>query len=520
MPHWQVAAAASSFHPSPLFSLVFFVPVSTGPHMPWVDELATEDSALLSSKTAGGGTFSIRTPLQAAGGLSIDREVLTTALAFRVRRFRQCRSLPLSVGAYAFFIAAILLHAKVPTAYDVEMGIQSSLISSSAFGDTVGDATTWYAWARDSLIPLAMGTDLPADASVWPVRYLNGYSVALGGLRFAQARSVSVSCAEDSALSAIDGSQCFPSVSLSTASYGAPTPDVASAFSPGPPRGLETLQEIAFPFEQIINVGDSTASSGQAIVDSLQNSTWIDGATRAVTTTLILYNGQISTWAVVRWTVDFMRGGRTALYSHVVSFPADPYVKPPDQLAPATDGFGGSDGTAVAASFLEFVDVLVIVYATYLLLGTIRRVSKIFIHLREKSLGEKIMHGLTYWLIIDYTTIVSLFVLIGYWSSFVAKAAAIRKRLAQETLRVPASYGGATHADTAASIVALGGIWESFKVSAVVALILLSLRLFKYFQFQPRLNVMTQSIATALTDIAHFALLFAVLLGEETRARN
>lgn len=55
--------------------------------------------------------------------------------------------------------------------------------------------------------------------------------------------------------------------------------------------------------------------------------------------------------------------------------------------------------------------------------------------------------------------------------------------------------------------------WDDFKVAATLALICLSLRLFKYFKFQPRLAVMTDSLSMACSDGVHFAFLFAVMLG-------
>ena len=496
---------------------------------------STEGSALLTTRSdsmkttntsVSSGTFVRRATLpllsRAAStssssttlGFSIERETLVIALVHRVRRFRQCRSLPLSIASYILFIVAILLHAKVPTAYDIETGIVNGLIVASNFADAVSDASTWYDWAGGELVPLTMGVDVGSVPSIWPVRFLNGYSVALGGLRFAQVRSMSIPCQEDAALRAIDGSLCYPTEMLSTAPFGLnTTEDVAGAFTPGPSRGPETPQMLIFPFEQILNVGKLTATDGTLIVESLRSNFWIDAATRAITTTLVLYNGQTSTWSVVRWTVDFMRGGRTSVTTHVVSFPADPYVNPPDQLAPGTDGFGGSDSSAVPASFLVFVDLVVVSYTLYLMAGTVRRVAK-FLFDKKTTVGEKIIEGLSFWLVIDYAAIISLSVLIGTWSTFVSKASAVRVRLGRETIRLPAIYGGAAHGDTAASIATLGDYWETFKIAAVVALIVLSMRLFKYFQFQPRLNVMTQSISIALTDAAHFALLFTVLLGE------
>jgi hypothetical protein len=479
---------------------------------------AKESSALLLASEGGappgGGTFTLRTPAGGAATLCIERDALLTALTFRVRRFRQCRSLPLSVTAYAFFLVALLLHAKIPVAFDVEAGAVASLVDASGFADGVADAATWFDWAGGALVPLLLPADAPAaDAAAWPVRYLNGYAVAAGGLRFAQARSAAQPCAEDAALAALNGIPCYPSNALSRAPFGEPDAAVAGAFAAGASRGPEGAARIAFPFEFVVNVANTSAADGAARVEALRTGGWIDAATRAVTTTLSLYNGQTASWVVLRWTVDFQRGGRTALATHVVSFPADPYAAPPDDLATATDGTGGSDGSAVPGGFLVFVDLIVVAYGAYLLVGTGRRVWAIACA-RGVPCGTRAHDAvLNYWLALDYGSVIALATLGGCWASFVAAAADVRARVAAEATRTPAVFGGAAHAGTAAAAAAAGDKWEAFKSAGVAALIVLSLRLFKYFQFQPRLSVMTESIAMALADGAHFTLLFGVMLG-------
>ncbi len=91
------------------------------------DRPAETTSLLGSSASGSAGSAGTFAQLAAGGGkgassgASIDARTLHEALGARVRRFRQCRSLPLSLIAYGFFIASLLLHAKVPTAYDFEV---------------------------------------------------------------------------------------------------------------------------------------------------------------------------------------------------------------------------------------------------------------------------------------------------------------------------------------------------------------------------------------------------------------
>jgi hypothetical protein len=97
-----------------------------------------------------------------------------------------------------------------------------------------------------------------------------------------------------------------------------------------------------------------------------------------VTATAVLFNGQIATWATVRCTMDVLRGGRLSYSSKVDVFPADPYGSPPNTLAEASDGSGGSDGTDAPGGLLVFLDLVVLVYFLYLARGTAFRVWLVF----------------------------------------------------------------------------------------------------------------------------------------------
>jgi hypothetical protein len=66
---------------------------------------------------------------------------------------------------------------------------------------------------------------------------------------------------------------------------------------------------VPYAFELVIDAEESLAV-GQMRVDSLREGHWLDPATRSLTTSLVLYNGQISYWATVRTITDVQRGGR------------------------------------------------------------------------------------------------------------------------------------------------------------------------------------------------------------------
>jgi hypothetical protein len=128
----------------------------------------------------------------------------------------------------------------------------------------------------------------------------------------------------------------------------------------------------------------------------------------------------------------------------------------------------------------------------------------------------------SYWRLLDITTVVSLLMVIVWWgvtgarlhsiqeyiasvsdasrSTFVCKLdhiCVVPSPLLSSPLRssiVFTTYAGvaAGPTDIQNRIFDATTSFAAFKVAAVVTLIALTLRLFKYFQFQPRLAVMTE----------------------------
>ena len=503
----------------------------------------------------------------AAASVSIERSVLLRALHVRSRRFHQCRSLPLSLLSYIAFVSAILLHAKVGVTYDLESAAKATFVEGTGFGDLGGSADSWYDWAKDSYLPQV----LPAQpgSTEWALRPLNSYTVVVGGVRLAQARSPAAACTEDAGLRALYNGSCYPSQLLTRAPYGtAPAPGVAAAFAGNSSRGPEGRAALPYAFELLIDA-EEDLGTGAARIEDLRSGGWLDPATRSATTTLVLFNGQISYWCTVRTTMDVQRGGRLALSSHVGSFPADPYGAPPSDLTSATDGTGGAEGSSVAPSLLVFLDLVIAAYFAYLVTGSVRRVwSRVKVACRQlrkgragdstgsgssssssissvgdsmggsmggsgidvfgDDLGEPLPHQtpveiflglLSWWMLLDWATIVSLVVTFAYWGAFCSAVRGIRGEFDSASSAAAAGLGASLFASaafsaTAARVLATQLLWESVKTSATVALICLTLRLFKYFQFQPRLSVMTEALSLAFNDGFHFAFLLGILLSE------
>jgi hypothetical protein len=120
----------------------------------------------------------------------------------------------------------------------------------------------------------------------------------------------------------------------------------------------------------------------------------------------------------------------------------------------------------------------------------------------------KLDHLFTYWRVMDIATVASLVATIAQWIAF-------NLRLRDTRQWIEDGHGTVSHAGDPVmqSLVAMScDAFISFKMVAVITVILLSLRLFKYFRFQPRLAVLTETFARGVSDAIHFIILWLVIL--------
>jgi hypothetical protein len=435
--------------------------------------------------------------------IAVARSDLLAALARRSERARRCRSVPLSLAVYAAFIASLLLHAPVGPAYDFETALVGDVVDASGFRDTAFTPTLWFAWLTDSLLPTLLlpgpGSEDPPPAAV--AGRVANYGLVLGGVRLAQRRA-SVRACEDAALSKVYGSTCYDQGRPSEAGFGntsvADAYGVASAFSPSATPG----DPLGPAFQLYINAL-SDLETGQNLVDGLQEAGWLDEASESAAVQVVLLNGQTNHFGVVLLEARFTPGGRVATRARVGSFTAGPYVN---------------------AGFVYVLDAVVFLHTLYLLRGLIIKLGRLLCEGGRGGRGKgeggegarppgaSSNGGFNVWLALDLGALASLVASQATWFVFVKKVDDVRAAIAGDADASPEGYAGGEHASTAADVDVAYELHQEWKVAAVCALIFLSLRIFKYFQFQPRLAVMTDSLIMAFSDAVHFALLFAVLL--------
>jgi hypothetical protein len=439
----------------------------------------------------------------------IDRGMFITSLKRSRDRIRHCRSVPFSVLMYALFIVDIVLHGGVPAAYDVEQSLRDSLGAGGVypFPDGITKPGDWYGYMLNSFLPTAL-PDADADGVPypgWARGRMGGYSpnLIVGGVRLSTFRLPPTGCALPDDLAVLYGGGCHNPPLVGDGSYdltpygnatAAADAGVGDAFVPttvpGDPRGAQ--------FQFFLDPREPTDPNLVGYVGGLRDAGWLDNATSAVSVLFAVINGETGTAGRARITATFTRGGRVDASMDVSSVALDPY----------RGGLGG----------LVVLDLLLVGYWVYLLVGTVRRVGRVLCGrpgpgAPPRGAGCAAWTGyrmgrafLSYWRLLDIATTLSLVIMIGYWSAFLQQLTVVK------AAAVEAASGAAIPSALEQDLLNAATMFSYAKLAGVATLSCLTLRLFKYFAYQPRLAVISDSIALGMGDALHFAVLLGVLV--------
>ena len=469
---------------------------------------------------------------------TMERDLFVAVTARRAYRLKQCRSVPASVLLYAFFIGLLVAHARIGAAYEVEQSLFELLVQGTgSVGFAVASAADWYTWLADTLSTTILYSAANADQRGYVARY----NLMVGGVRLVTARSVPSPCGLNSqfarrssrqagppslaasppraaracghsslprsrlararlagALAELYGLPCYlKSSSLSSyskASYGNNTgipPNqwalIASAF-------VSNETEAGVP-EFVLYIDTRTGPGGNlgstTLVANLQTAGWLDAATRSADFQLALLNGQSGVFASVVLRATFTSGSLVETTSEIRSVPVDPY-------SPASDYW-----------LLYVADALLVVYWAYLAWGAGRRVWAVV--RAPGGACAKLGMLCSYWRLLDLATVAAMASVIILWALLCAELAALRSDIARVVATNPdaiQSGPSTVQAELFDVVERLGQV----KQAAVCTLIFLTLRLFKYFAFQPRLAIMSTVFARSCGDIVTHGFVFALLL--------
>ena len=290
---------------------------------------------------------------------------------------------------------------------------------------------------------------------------------------------------------------------------------MASAFLPVPPQLQDGSEAGGAEFEFYLNVEDdmdinlayvaalaqsalrccylfvavlSCCTHTHAITNNHTADNWLDSATRDVRVQVALINGEEAAYGRVEFAATFTRGSRVATTTSVISIATSFYA----------DGRG----------YLYAFDVIIIVYWGYLVVGAVRRMVSAVRTTRTCLACPSA--AFSYFRLLDLATVASILVAIVAWSVTCGRLVSTMDYVAS----VPASptQFATGPSDIQNRIYEATQAYGVFKEAAVITLIFLTLRLFKYFQFQPRLAVMTEVFSRGASDALHFGFLFGLLL--------
>jgi hypothetical protein len=441
----------------------------------------------------------------------VPREYLIKVLQARSRRIKQCRSIPASILLYFVFIGAMLLHCRVEPAWQFESSLAEQLVTNTYFDPfTISSPTALYAWMRNSFLPVVLydpnGVPDSDDdyarivkAPQMPGRILNNYGLIIGGIRIVQTRASPISC-PDTMFNRLYNDTCYarggkPSSSINFGDIElAKSFNIESAFQPSTSGGGLLPDLVSAydngPFFQYYIDGFATLLDGQTVISNLEDSQFLDEGTTALAIQMSLYNGQTNYFGTVELAASFTQGGRVEPTFRFGSFSTNPYL--------------GYEWTYI-------LDISIILYGLYLLRSTLWRIYKGWRDTKG-DIFSKASHAFQLWHVLDILATSFIWSAIILWADFNVRRSDARTKIINDPNASPISYASSTHADTMTTIFGAFEVFAAFKISASWALIVLSLRLFKYFQFQPRLAVITDSLIMAFKDGIHFAVLFTVIL--------
>jgi hypothetical protein len=273
------------------------------------------------------------------------------------------------------------------------------------------------------------------------------------------------------------------------------------------------------------------------MIESLKNSVslgWIDRQTTHLSVQTLFLNPDVGYLAQVSYDAKVTRGGRMAYKTTLQSISLDKYMES-----------GG----------LYLLNIFMIFYSVYLLLGVLKRLIRIFC-IRKGLSNENRWASLFSWgMLLDVGSFVALVTAMGEWGSFYLVLQTAKAQMANMALLIPnipvlceegvANDGNSTEVlennstgtnttdctnpdDPPIYYSTLGSFppeWAvvqqtffnafskhtSFKTATVWALIFLTIRLFKYVSFQSRLSVVTDTINASYEDLVHITIAFGVI---------
>lgn len=397
----------------------------------------------------------------------VERDLLLGYIKEKEEHREGFAELPIIGIFFVVFIMLLIGHDFTSTKYRATRGALQGILHPPG-GRRLGSVTTTdklWKWLGDDLLDYAfvqtdaLDQELPSDE--WG--YIASYNKYVSdGVYLSQTRTQSEECILSSVNKAY-GDKCYPTSKLSSTKFG-------------PVCVNETTCSFAADDDQVFTATlDYTVSKKELkrTVQDLKKNLWIDKSTAWLDVKYYLLNLQLGTYTKVVLEFEFARGGRVVPTYRAEAIIVNPYA-----------------GPSIAWAVL---DALWIIFQIYTAVIEGRQ-------LREDGCREYSKGVAGTWNLLDWTQIVVTLTVAGLWFTIVYYLADL----------LALSDPGTSDFVGTIGIVERYTIW--YKVLSVVNCFILVIRFFKGFSAQPRLRIMVDSIVGAAVDLAHWCVIFGILL--------
>mmetsp|Transcript_68892 Transcript_68892/g.165362 ORF Transcript_68892/g.165362 Transcript_68892/m.165362 type:complete len:787 (-) Transcript_68892:72-2432(-) len=442
----------------------------------------------------------------AQDGTVIPLETYERVIKGMQERQAGCLSLPFSLILFLVFSVSSFLHEDITNVFLVESGLRQEF--SSGLSEVQGVSSVW-SWMQSTLVPTVfiqediLGRPLPPG----DFNRVLMYNQLHGPLLMEQSRADEEPCTDSDGIAS--DMRCFPMDTESSATFGR---DVnctfssticeyySSSFSPSQGRRLRQMrpehmgklpmaksgsgnyQVMIFPTTEIATIREH--------IDYLYQKGWLDIYSKSLTIKALFLNAEVGRPRLEHLKVlfSFNRGGGVFYRLTLESL----FLQP----------FSGS-GSVMA-------DAL---YVCMLVITVILEIANVVKALRRRAIGKHFRKGQT-WL--ELSIIVFGFLcIVGYYYQHTLREEvqkALREvidedmsaissgTLVRTDWRSYATIGSQLHDDTDAMI----SFSSYLRILVSEYHLLLMVRFFGAFRAQPRLGVVTDTLVTSITDIAHF----------------
>eukprot|EP00929_Paragymnodinium_shiwhaense_P098005 TRINITY_DN59571_c0_g1_i1.p1 TRINITY_DN59571_c0_g1~~TRINITY_DN59571_c0_g1_i1.p1 ORF type:complete len:989 (-),score=220.50 TRINITY_DN59571_c0_g1_i1:124-3057(-) len=434
----------------------------------------------------------------------VPKDVLVDYIEKEINDEESFKSLPFALSLIILFAMMFQSHDRTLAVHGIEEAIDFDLEENAVFAFShpgvmghkdlhdINSYADFWSWLGLGIIPLLFPDTVAVSESAGDLSlgklsahdqlYYLWHNRKVGGLRLQQERSVRSECS-NVALQKAYGQLCSSDAQGIRANLMPEEFDIVR--NPIQP-------DDAFTIWMRYNGTNSTMTDQIARAKSLELSRWIDETTARVELSFVLYNGPKDILALNTVSFIFARSGHIWKRLTHRSIVMNPYLDPTSMI----------------------FDILFYGQLTWIFLSEAREVCG---GLREQRWNlRKFLKGyLSVWNTVDWVSISLGYIMLGLW----VYQNLATESLAQDLSELEAAQdaclaeGDMTHCDRElddffTTVQWVGNYVKHCREFCAFYPIVIMLRLFKAFSAQPRLALVTDTLAKASSDLFHFSIIF------------